>query len=175
MGNRQQVCLLHPNHAEPRINLRQVIGSQWTLVSGIKDENGRCNSRPEKTMNDSPSVRQIERGSYAPHYRKSSAWIFLSSDDSKSSASSFPSGGGPEASVDLCLSLLTSGEAARDDAGAGDEIPQGFLIKIGNHEVFRRTFCPTSLDHCVLCNRRINQFGHEFTLSPSMATKFGMY
>jgi hypothetical protein len=26
-----------------------------------------------------------------------------------------------------------------------------------------------------LCNRRINQFGHEFTLSPSMATKFGMY
>jgi len=76
-------------------------------------------------MNDSPSVRQIERGSYAPHYRKSSAWIFLSSDDSKSSASSFPSGGGPEASVDLCLSLLTSGEAARDDAGAGDEIPPG--------------------------------------------------
>jgi hypothetical protein len=58
-------------------------------------------------MNDSPSVRQIERGSYAPHYRKSSAWIFLSSDDSKSSASSFPSGGGPEAGVDLCLSLLS--------------------------------------------------------------------
>ena len=126
-------------------------------------------------MNDSPSVRQIERGSYAPHYRKSSAWIFLSSDDSKSSASSFPSGGGPEASVDLCLSLLTSGEAARDDAGAGDEIPQGFLIRIGNHEAFRRTFCPTNLDHCVLCNLRINQFGHYFTLSPSMATKYGMY
>jgi len=50
-------------------------------------------------MNDSPSVRQIERGSYAPHYRKSSAWIFLSSDDSKSSASSFPSGGGPAQSL----------------------------------------------------------------------------
>jgi|HubBroStandDraft_1064217.scaffolds.fasta_scaffold493708_1 hypothetical protein len=29
--NRQQVCLLHPNHAELRINLRQEIGSQWTL------------------------------------------------------------------------------------------------------------------------------------------------
>jgi hypothetical protein len=26
-----------------------------------------------------------------------------------------------------------------------------------------------------LCNRRINQFGHDFTLSPSMATKYGMY
>ena len=126
-------------------------------------------------MNDSRSVRQIERGSYAPHYRKSSAWIFLSSDDSKSSASSFPSGGGPEASVDLCLSLLTSGVAARNDAGASDEIPQGFLIKIGNHEAFRRTFRLTGLNHCVLCNRRINQFGHDFTLSPSMAAKYGMY
>ena len=30
-GNRQQVCLLHPNHAELRINLRQEIGSPWTL------------------------------------------------------------------------------------------------------------------------------------------------
>jgi hypothetical protein len=26
-----------------------------------------------------------------------------------------------------------------------------------------------------LCNRRINQFGHDFTLSPTMATKYGMY
>jgi hypothetical protein len=126
-------------------------------------------------MNDSPSVRQIERGSYAPHYRKSSAWIFLSSDDSKSSASSFPSVGRPEVSVDVGLSLFTGGEAARDDTGSGDEFPQRFLIGIGNHEAFRRTFCPTSLDHCVLCNRRINQFGHDFTLSPSMATKYGMY
>jgi hypothetical protein len=31
VGNRQQVCLLHPNHAELRINLRQEIGSHWTL------------------------------------------------------------------------------------------------------------------------------------------------
>jgi hypothetical protein len=126
-------------------------------------------------MNDSPSVRQIERGSYAPHYRKGSAWIFLSSDDSKSSARSFPSGGRPEVSVDFCLSLLASGEATRDDAGSSDEFPQRFFIGIGDHKALRRTFCPTSLDHCVLCNRRINQFGHDFTLSPSMATKYGMY
>ena|SRR5580698_8338626 len=103
-------------------------------VFGIKDENGRCNSRPEKTMNDSPSVRQIERGSYAPHYRKSSAWIFLSADDSKSSASSFPSGGRPEVSVDVGLSLFTGGEAARDNTGSGDELPQRVFIGIGNHE-----------------------------------------
>jgi hypothetical protein len=144
-------------------------------VFGIKDENGRCNSRPEKTMNDSPSVRQIERGSYAPHYRRSSAWILLSADDSKSSASSFPSGGRPEVGVDVGLSLFTGGEAARDNTGSGDELPQRFFIGIGNHQAFRRTFCPTGLDHCVLCNRRINQFGHDFTLSPSMAAKNGMY
>ena len=55
------------------------------------------------------------------------------------------------------------GEAARDDTGPGDEIPQRFFIAIGNHEALRETFYPTSLDHCVLCDRRINQTGHDVT------------
>jgi len=82
-----------------------------------------------------------------------------------------PSGGRPEVSVDVGLSLFMGSEAARDDAGPGDEIPQRFFIGIDNHEAFRGTFYPTSLDHCVLCDRRINQPGHDVTSESARAPK----
>src|SRR5260370_41654720 len=64
-----------------------------------------------------------------------------------------PSGGRPEVSVDVGLSLFTGGEATRGDARSGDEFPQRFFIGIVNHKRLRRTFCPTGLEHCGLVVR----------------------
>jgi len=63
--------------------------------------------------------------------------------------------GRDQTSINVCLSITKRGEAAREDVGSSNEIPQRFLVRIGNHESFGRVFCPTSLDHRVLfscCN-----------------------
>jgi hypothetical protein len=54
---------------------------------------------------------------------------------------------------------------------ACDEFPQRFFIGIGNHQALRRTFRPSGLDRCVFGVLRINQSGHDVTLSRSVPTK----
>jgi len=131
-------------------------------ISGIEDENGPGHGRVEETTNDSLGLQQVESASWAPLGGKNSALIFLSSVSWRF----LPSGGRAEVSVDVGLSLFTGSEAARDNAGSGDEFPQRFFIGIGNHKTFGRTFCPAGLDHCVLCTRWIGQTSHDVTLSP---------
>jgi hypothetical protein len=56
--------------------------------------------------------------------------------------------GRDQTSINVRLSVTKRGESAREDVGTSNEIPQRFLVRIGNHESFRRAFCPASrLNH----------------------------
>ena len=78
-----------------------------------------------------------------------------------------PAGNSWEAILDVRRSLLAGGETDCDDAGCGDEIPQGFLLVIRKNEAFRTTFAP-SFDHRVLLTQTIKPLVHDFNLSPSI-------
>jgi hypothetical protein len=50
-----------------------------------------------------------------------------------------------EATVEVGHSLLAGGEAECDDAGCGDEIPQGFLLAMARTRRSGRPSCPASI------------------------------
>jgi hypothetical protein len=78
-----------------------------------------------------------------------------------------PAGNGRELTLDVRRSLLAGSEADCDDAGCGDEMPQGFFLVIRKNEAFRTTFVP-DFDHRVLLTQTIKTLVHDFNLDPSM-------
>jgi len=76
-------------------------------------------------------------------------------------------GNSGEAILDVRRSLLAGSEADCDDAGCGDEIPQGFFLVIRENEAFRTTFVP-DFDQRVLLTQTIKTLVHDFNLGPSM-------
>ncbi|MGO9084711.1 MAG: hypothetical protein ACLQBK_05750 [Candidatus Sulfotelmatobacter sp.] len=78
-----------------------------------------------------------------------------------------PAGNSREATLDVHRSLLAGGETDCDNAGCGDEIPQGFLLVIRKNDAFRTTFVP-GFDHRILLTQTIKPLVHDFNLSPSI-------